>query len=73
MVQMILIGLGAALCVLLLGCIIGTFICVKKIQKLYDDLENINPENWEEKEKEEQELNYVRRQRIKQRNEPRDW
>jgi len=53
MVQMILIGLGAALCVLLLGCIIGTFICVKKIQKLYDDLENINPENWEEKEKEE--------------------
>lgn len=54
MIQMILIGLGAALCTLLVACIIGTFICVKKIQKLYDDLENINPENWED-EKEEKE------------------
>ena len=55
MVQMILIGLGAALCVLLLGCIIGTFACVRKIQHLYDDLENINPENWEDEKEEKEE------------------
>ena len=50
MINTILIGLGAALSALLIACITGTFICVKKIQKLFDELENINPENWEEKE-----------------------
>ena len=48
MVEMILIGLGATLSALLLGCIVGTFLCVKAVQKLYDELEDINPEAWEE-------------------------
>lgn len=44
MVTQILIGLGSFLGVLLIACITGTLICVKKIQKLLDELENINPE-----------------------------
>ena len=42
MISQILIGLGAALCALLTACILGTFICVKKIQRLYDELEDLN-------------------------------
>ena len=48
MITQILIGLGSALAALLLICIICTFVCVKKVQRLYDELENINPEAWEE-------------------------
>ena len=50
MITQILIGLGSALAALLIACIVGTFTCVKKIQKLYDELEDIDPENWEDKE-----------------------
>lgn len=53
MLTQILIGLGAALGGLLLICIICTFACVKKIQKLYDELENINPEAWKEEDQDE--------------------
>ena len=52
MITQILIALGATLGGLLLLCIVGTFVCVKKIQKLYDDLENINPENWKDEKEE---------------------
>lgn len=51
MIEQILIGLGASLGALLLVCIICTFACVKKIQKLYDDLEDVNPEAWKEEDK----------------------
>ena len=48
MITQILIALGATLVGLLLVCIICTFACVKKVQRLYDDLENIDPEAWKE-------------------------
>lgn len=50
MLEQILICLGAVVGSLCLLCSICTFICVKKIQRLYDELEDIDPENWEDKE-----------------------
>ena len=36
---------------IVIGLLIGTVcVAIHKIDKLYDELENINPENWDEKE-----------------------
>ena len=48
MLTQILIALGSVVGALLLICIICTFACVKKIQKFYDDIENIKPEDKKE-------------------------
>ena len=48
MLEQILICLGAIVGSLCLLCSICTFVCVKRIQRLYDDLENINPNEKED-------------------------
>ena len=47
MLEQILICLGAIVGSLCLLCSICTFVCVKRIQRLYDDLENINKDEEE--------------------------
>lgn len=44
----ILLGIGIVLIAIVIIGIIG----VHKIQHLYDELDNVNPENWEEDNKE---------------------